>query len=51
MIDEAVVRSARQILEVATRLGMLDGGDPDTDPAEHDGSTAETNLGQMDKSD
>ncbi|MCZ6663171.1 MAG: hypothetical protein O6951_09665, partial [Actinobacteria bacterium] len=51
MIDEAVVRSARQILEVATRLGMLDGGDPDTDPAEHDGSTAETNLGQMEKSD
>lgn len=51
MIDEAVVRSARQILEVATRLGMLDGGDPDTDPAENDGWTPETNLGQMDKSD
>ena len=40
MIDEAVVRSARLILEVATRLGMLDGNGPDISSAEHKGPDA-----------
>jgi citrate lyase subunit beta/citryl-CoA lyase len=42
MIDEAVVRGAHQILEVATRLDMLDRSPADIKPAEREGPTAES---------
>jgi citrate lyase subunit beta / citryl-CoA lyase len=50
MIDAAVVRSARHILDVAKKLGILDEQTSEKNPTDRKGPAPKTNVGQKEES-